>query len=78
MICKSSKSQYELCHGTNSICIVRFDGICKWYDRSKQFHKPVCRLYEITNVDKKSQGLRGAIEWYKQNIWIEQNMGNGI
>ena len=38
----------------------------------------VCRWCKITKKDKKSQGLWEAIEWYKQDIWMEQDMGNGI
>ena len=49
------------------------------YDkRSKQLHNPICRWYEITKGDKKPQGLREVIEWHKQDIWMKQDMGNGI
>ena len=29
-------------------------------------------------VSRKPQGLLGATEWDKQDIWMEQDMGNGI
>ena len=38
----------------------------------------ICRWCKIAKKNKKSQGLRGATEWYKQDIWMEQDMGNGI
>ena len=38
----------------------------------------VCRWCKVTNKDRKPQGLWGATEIYKQDIWMEQDMGNGI
>ena len=32
----------------------------------------------ITQKDKKPQKLWGATKLYKQDIWMEQDIGNGI
>ena len=46
--------------------------------RSKQLHKSVCRWCKITKISKKPQWLWGVTEWYKQDIWMEQDIGNEI
>ena len=45
---------------------------------SSYISKSISKWCKITKKDRKPQGLWGATEWYKQDIWMEQDMGNGI